>query len=210
MKKIVIYVALLAIMLAAIIVQAYIIKSEKAENARLVADRETLLIENNAILAEKRKYIVDDSLKAIQITGLHLSLAEYKKYREADLALINKLKADKRDMAATISAQLESINTLKSSMKDTVIVKDSTSLAAKAFEYHSRWTDITGLITFNPDSISLSIKNKEELLIVESVKRKRFLGFLWKTKKVKSRTVDVVSKNPNTEIVTAKYDYIEN
>jgi hypothetical protein len=38
------------------------------------------------------------------------------------------------------------------------------------------------------------------LVITETVKYKRFLGFLWKTKKVKSREYDVVSDNPYTSI----------
>ena len=53
--------------------------------------------------------------------------------------------------------------------------------------------------------MELQISNRESLKIVETVKYKRFLGFLWKTNKVKSRQVDVVSQNPATSIVNVDY-----
>ena len=46
-----------------------------------------------------------------------------------------------------------------------------------------------------------TLEVRDSLLVVETVQRKRFLGFLWKTKRVKSREIDVVSKNPYTDIV---------
>ena len=50
---------------------------------------------------------------------------------------------------------------------------------------------------------------RDSLIIVESVKYKRFLGFLWKTNKVKNRQIDVVSKNPHTKIVGTELVVIE-
>ena len=45
-----------------------------------------------------------------------------------------------------------------------------------------------------------TIRMRDSLLVVETVKRKRFLGFLWKTKRIKNRQWDIVSKNPHTSI----------
>ena len=44
--------------------------------------------------------------------------------------------------------------------------------------------------------------------IIESVTRKRFLGFLWYCKKLESRKIDVVSHNPNTTIKNVSYTKI--
>ena len=44
------------------------------------------------------------------------------------------------------------------------------------------------------------IITRDSLLITESVQYKRFLNFLWKTKRIKKREFDIVSKNPYTKI----------
>ena len=75
----------------------------------------------------------------------------------------------------------------------------------KCFNYKSKWTDVVGCVDLKRDTVELQISNRESLKIVETVKYKRFLGFLWKTNKVKSRQVDVVSQNPATSIVNVDY-----
>ena len=54
-----------------------------------------------------------------------------------------------------------------------------------------------------------TLSTRSSLKIVETVKYKRFLGFLWKTNKVKSRKVDVVSLNPNETIEDIDFVIIE-
>ena len=179
------------------------------ENARLQNNQSILLSENNALIAESQKYKTSDSLNAIKVNELRLTLEEYKKYRSDDLALINRLKVDKREMQKVIDLQARTIDDLSAPLHDTLVIYKESEIEAKAFSYRSSWTDVDGVINLQSDSVSLSIKNRESLVIVESVKYKRFLGFLWRTKRIKSRSVDIVSRNPNTEIVGADYESIE-
>lgn len=179
------------------------------ENTRLQNNQSTLLSENNALIAESQKYKTSDSLSAIKVNELRLTLEEYKKYRSDDLALINKLNIDKREMQKVIDLQAKTINDLAAPLRDTVIIYKGSETGVKAFSYRSQWTDVEGLINLQSDSVNLSVRNRESLVIVESVKYKRFLGFLWRTKKIKSRSVDIVSRNPNTEIIDADYESIE-
>lgn len=179
------------------------------ENTRLQNNQSILLSENNALIAESQKYKTSDSLNAIKVNELRLTLEEYKKYRSDDLALINKLNIDKREMQKVIDLQAKTINDLAAPLRDTVIIYKGSETGVKAFSYRSQWTDVEGLINLQSDSVNLSVKNRESLVIVESVKYKRFLGFLWRTKKIKSRSVDIVSRNPNTEIIDADYESIE-
>lgn len=178
------------------------------ENTRLQNNQSILLSENNALIAESQKYKTSDSLNAIKVNELRLTLEEYKKYRSDDLALINKLNIDKREMQKVIDLQAKTINDLAVPLRDTVIIYKGLETGVKAFSYRSQWTDVEGLINLQSDSVNLSVKNRESLVIVESVKYKRFLGFLWRTKKIKSRSVDIVSRNPNTEIIDADYESI--
>ena len=185
------------------------ISNLKDENERLQSNQSLLLSENNAIAAECRKYRISDSLNAYKVSELRLTIEEYKKFRRDDLKLINKLKLDKSDMQKVIDMQHETIYKLHADLKDTVIVHDTVMRSAKSFEYRSRWIDVLGQIDLDNNLVALNIHNREALTVVESVERKRFLGFLWKTNKIKRRDVDVVSKNPNTEIIDVDYISIE-
>lgn len=197
---------LLLIIIAALITKLNMVNSE---NERLTSNQDILMSENNFLAQKLKLYKVSDSLNAVKVEALRLSLDEYKRYRTEDLALIKKLQLDKRDMQSVIRTQLQVIDSLKSPLHDTVIITNGHKDTVKVFRYRSEWTDVDGLIQFNPDSVALVISNRESLHIVESVRYKRFLGFLWKTKKVKSRDVDILSKNPNTKIVGASYEVIE-
>ena len=185
------------------------ISNLKDENERLQSNQSLLLSENNAITAECRKYRISDSLNAYKVSELRLTLEEYKKFRHDDLELINKLKLDKSDMQKVIDMQHETIYKLRTELKDTVIVHDTIIRNDKSFEYRSHWIDVLGQIDLDNNLVALDIHNREALTVVESVERKRFLGFLWKTNKIKRRDVDIVSKNPNTEIIDVDYVSIE-
>lgn len=202
------------VLLAAAVVAVYVsltkISHLEAENQRLKNNQELLLTENNAILAECNRYKVADSLNAYKIYELRLTVDEYKKYRSEDLALINKLKLDKSDMQKVIDSQVSTISSLTARLRDTIRIDNGKEIKYKVFEQISEWTDVSGCIDLQNDVVTLSITNRESLTIVESVEYKRFWGFLWKTNKVKNRGIDVVSKNPNTNIVNIDYINIEN
>lgn len=186
----------------------------KEENTRLLSNQEILLTQKQTIMAESQKYKVSDSLSAAKVSELQFTLKEYKKYRAQDLQLVKQLKIKKSDLQKVIGSQMETLNILSAKLNDSIKVDTiiNTSYVAvnttdtlKCFGYKSKWTDISGCINLKSDSINLQIKNRESLKIVETVVYKRFLGFLWKTNKVKDRQVDIISENPNTTIVNLDY-----
>lgn len=179
----------------------------REENARLKSNQDVLLAENRTITAESQKYKVCDSLNAIRASRLELTLKEYKNYRSDDLRLIKQLKTKRANLEKIITSKSETITALSVPLIDSVkvdTVSGNDSLI-KCFSYTSKWTDIKGCADLEKDTVSLQINNRESLKVVESVTYKRFLGFLWKTSKVKSRQVDVVSENPNTKITNCEY-----
>ncbi len=179
----------------------------KEENARLKSNQEILLTENKVATDESQKYKVLDSLNAVKTSQLELALKEYKKHRSEDLKLINQLKLGKSDLQRVITSQSETINSLSAKLSDTIRVNSSDNSVDtfKYFSYKSKWTDVNGYIDLKCDSLSIHVKNRESLKVVETVLYKRFLGFLWKTSKVKSRQVDIISENPSTEIINCEY-----
>ena len=178
-----------------------------SENSRLKSNQDILLSEKESIMAESQKYKVADSLNAIKVSELQLTLKEYKKYRAQDLQLIEQLNIKKSNLQKVIDSQTETINSLSAKLNDSIRIDTVTNIAdtLKCFDYKSKWTDVSGCIDLKRDSINLQIKNRESLKIVETVVYKRFLGFLWKTKRIKSRHVDIVSENPNTKITNCEY-----
>src|SRR5574344_1814304 len=144
-------------------------------------------------------YKVSDSLSACQVKELQVTISEYKQHRQEDAELIKKLKADKAETVTnTVTETTVEVRTVT---KASVVYLDT----LKAINYSSKWTDLRGFI--NKDTVQVKITNREELLLVESVQRKKFLFFklpIWLFVH-KQRTVDVVSKNPNTTIKHVDY-----
>lgn len=207
MKKIIIKIAIIAVAILAFVLAFYKIHKLKEENTRLLSNQEILLTQKQTIMAESQAYRVSDSLNAAKVSELQFTLKEYKKYRAQDLQLIEQLKVKKSDLQKVIDSQTETINSLSAKLNDSIRIDTVTNIAdtLKCFDYKSKWTDVSGCVDLKHDSINLQIKNRESLKIVETVVYKRFLGFLWKTNKVKDRQVDVVSENPNTTITNLDY-----
>ena len=179
--------------------------SIKKENERLKSNQEILLSEKELVAAKGQFYKVSDSLSAAKITELQLTLSEYKKYRKDDLKLIEKLKINKSNLDKVISSQTETINLLSIKLDDTIKVDTITNVidTLKCFTYKSKWIDVSGII--GKDTVELKIHNRESLKVIEEVKYKRFLGFLWKTNKIKARHINVISENPSTSIINIDY-----
>ena len=162
---------------------------------------ELLLKSNNDLIFETTQYKIQDSLNVAQIKSLELTVKEFKAYRAKDAKLIKDLKIRNKDLEALVNAKLETRDTILIAIHDTIP-------GIATFNYTSTWTDLSGTIDTVKDTMQVSITNREDLEIVESVTRKRFLGFLWYCKKLESRKVDVVSRNPNTTIKNVSYTKI--
>lgn len=178
-----------------------------SENSRLKSNQDILLSEKESIMAESQKYKIADSLNAIKVSELQLTLKEYKKYRAQDLQLIEQLNIKKSNLQKVINTQSETINTLSINILDSIIADTVTNQidTLKCFKYKSKWADVSGCLDLRRDTVDIQINNRESLKVVETVIHRRFLGFLWKTKRIKSRHVDIVSENPNTKITNCEY-----
>lgn len=193
MKKILIYTAIIGIIAAVLWGQHARIKS-------LTAERDKYRSNTEALLQDVERYQTKDSLNAIKVGNLELSLAEYKKYRADDLALIKTLQTKNRDLERVTTTQMETINELRANVRDSIVYLpgDTVTTVLRCIEYSDKWVDFDGCIINN--TFSGKIITRDSLLITESVQYKRWLGFLWKTKRIKNREFDIVSKNPNSKI----------
>lgn len=167
----------------------------------LTAESERNASNTNALLEEVEHYRTSDSLNAVKASILTLKMAELEKHRANDLKTIETLKIKRNELEQYTALQARTIAELQGKARDTVIIRDSVIVEHQTcIDIADAWIDLHGCIDPD-DNFSGTLEVRDSLLVVETVQRKRFLGFLWKTKRVKSREIDVVSKNPYTEIV---------
>ena len=200
MKRFIPYV-IIAVLFGIIGLQFSQIFSQQKTMTRIKSNMGLLLESNNDLILKANHYKILDSLNVAQIKSLELTVKEFKTYREEDTKLIKSLRVRNKDLEALVSARLETHDTILVAIRDTIP-------GIANFNYTSTWTDLSGTIDTQQNIMQVNIANREDLDIVESVTRKRFLGFLWYCKKLESRKVDVVSRNPNTTIKNVSYTRI--
>lgn len=185
---------------------AVILTAKRIE--QLTNERDRYKGNTAALLSDVELFKIRDSMNAARVESLQLTIKEFERFRADDAELIRELKARNRDLSAVNTTQSQTIIDLKATPRDTVIVvRDSIVTAAVAVHCGDAWFDFDGLLT--KDQFTGTLKNRDSLLLAETVKYKRFLGFLWKTRRVQDRRVDVVSKNPHTQILGVEHVVIE-
>ena len=168
-------------------------------NERISASQQTV----QALMADVERYRTSDSLNAAKASVLSLRLSEMERYRAADMKLIESLKVKKKELEQVTSVQLQTIAALKGQVRDSVVVIHNTvSLvdSVQVLDVSDEWIDLHGVI-YQDGIFDGPLEVRDSLMVVETVQRARFLGFLWRTKRVKSREIDVVSKNPYSNII---------
>lgn len=197
--------AVAAVVVAAIV--ALVVQHGKIKHLR--AERDTYQTNTQVLMEDVKRYQTRDSLNVATIGVLELKLDEFRKYRAEDAELIKSLKVKNRDLEAVTTAQMQTISELRAELKDSIVYLpgDTVERVVKCIEYRDRYLDVVGCIIDNV--FSGEVVSRDSLTIVNTVQYKRFWGFLWKTKKVKNRQIDVVSKNPHTQIMGVEYIEIE-
>lgn len=195
MKKYLIWAAIAMVVAAVATIWVQRTKIEKLtdERNRYRGNTETLL-------QDVETYKTKDSLNAAKVGVLELKLSEFEKYRASDAELIKTLQTKNRELEAVTTAQMETITKLRGTVRDSIVYLpgDTVTTVLRCIEYSDKWVDFDGCIKNN--TFSGKIITRDSLLITETVQYKRWLGFLWKTKRIKNREFDIVSKNPNSKI----------
>ena len=195
MKKYLI-IAAIALAVAAVVT----IWVQRSRINQLTGERDKYRTNTETLLQDVSRYQTKDSLNAAKVGVLELKLSEFEKYRASDAELIKTLQTKNRELEAVTTAQMETINELRATVRDSIVYLpgDTVTTVLRCIEYSDKWVDFDGCIKNN--TFSGKIITRDSLLITEIVQYKRWLGFLWKTKRIKNREFDIVSKNPHTKI----------
>lgn len=173
----------------------------------LTGERDRYRSNTTALLRDVERYRTSDSLNAVKTEVLSLKLSEMERYRAEDLKTIESLKLRKKDLEQVTTMQMQTIADLRGTVADTVVMVREVRDTVQVLHVSDEWIDLHGIVADGAFDGTLEVR--DSLLIAETVKRARFLGFLWRTKRIKSREVDVMNKNPYTEIMGIESIIIE-
>lgn len=190
---------IVAIAIFALLVGWCIIQHKNIVHLRQETGRYKL---NTSILMQDvERYRTSDSLNAAKVGVLSLKLSEMEDLRADDIKTIESLKVKKKELEQITTMQMRTIANIKGEVRDSVVYRDKIIRdTVKALNVSDDWIDLHGVI-YDDGVFDGTLEVRDSLTIVETVQRKRFLGFLWRTKRIKSREVDVVNKNPYSQIV---------
>lgn len=176
----------------------------------LTGERDKYRTNTETLLQEVSRYQTKDSLNAAKVGVLELQLSEFEKYRASDAELIKTLQTKNRELERVTTTQMETINELRATVRDSIVYLpgDTVTTVLRCVDIVEPYFELHGCATPDGQFTGTHI-NRDSLLIVETVQYKRWLGFLWKTKKIKNRQIDVVSKNPATKILGVEFVTIE-
>ena len=205
MKKYLI-IAAIALAVAAVVT----IWVQRSRINTLTGERDKYRTNTETLLQEVSRYQTKDSLNAAKVGVLELKLSEFEKYRASDAELIKTLQTKNRELERVTTTQMETINELRATVRDSVVYLpgDTVTTILRCVDIVEPYFELHGCATPDGQFTGTHI-NRDSLLIVETVQYKRFWGFLWKTKKIKNREIDVVSKNPATRILGVEFVTIE-
>lgn len=197
MKKYLIWAAIAMVVAAVATIWVQRTKIEKLtdERNRYRGNTETLL-------QDVSRYQTKDSLNAAKVGVLELKLSEFEKYRASDAELIKTLQTKNRELEAVTTAQMETITQLRGTVRDSIVYLpgDTTTTVLKCVDISDPWFSLNGCTT--PDgTFTGTFINRDSILIAQTIEYKRFLNFLWKTKKIKNVDFRIVSRNPYTKIL---------
>lgn len=183
---------------------------QRTKIEKLTDERNRYRGNTETLLQDVETYKTKDSLNAAKVGVLELKLSEFEKYRASDAELIKTLQAKNRDLERVTTTQMETINELRATVRDSVVYLpgDTVTTILRCVDIVEPYFELHGCATPDGQFTGTHI-NRDSLLIVETVQYKRWLGFLWKTKKIKNREIDVVSKNPATKILGVEFVTIE-
>lgn len=195
MKKYLI-IAAIALAVAAVVT----IWVQRSRINQLTGERDKYRTNTETLLQDVYRYQTKDSLNAARVGVLELSIQDYERFMKEDADLINKLKRKNEELQNFSKIQAETIIKIRAQVKDSLIYipGDTAYKLIPCVSFRDSWTNIEACV-YN-DTLIGDIQIRDSLILYETIIYKRFLGFLWKTKKIKERSFNIVSKNPYTEI----------
>ena len=199
MKKTVIIAAVIVSLLLTISVLVHANKKLRQERAAYRSNTEVLL-------SDLEHYKTKSGEDAVRVGELQLRVSELEKYRAEDAAIIKDMGVKNKELEQLTKVYQQTIYHLEGQAHDTVFIEVDTGeeTAAQCAEYSDQWLDFLCCI-YEDGSYKADVQTRDSIIYVEHVEYARALGFLWRTRRIKSREQSILNRNPNATIVGAEF-----
>lgn len=192
-------VILLGIIIACVGIFIVLVKQNmKLRNENAIQTENVYALSNTV-----KRYIVDDSLKAVKIQGLTLSLNDLKQVNSKLYDNIKKLDVKNKNLESVVALYQQQITNNKDSVRvETIVVNDTT---IQRFEWHNDWNRIRCEIQNNtilPGKLQLN--SRDSIYFATQIKYKRYWYTFWKRTPIGVQ-IDALNMNPNSEITGSDY-----
>lgn len=138
------------------------------------------------------------------VSELNLKLSEARKLRESDMEELRDMKIREKALRSMIKMQSETSGTIRTYLRDTVYIKDSTEVKAKSFSWSDTYLSQRGVIS--EDSIHVDYTYKDKYTIVEHT---RYKGW-WIFKRKAGTDYSIKPGNPKTVVKDVEVIQIKN
>lgn len=170
-------------------------------------ERDRYKANTEALMRNVRLYVTRDSLNAAEVDALTLTLAEYKKHNKEEAKKLATLDTKRRNLEQVISAQSVMLAQVNGEVRDSIVYRDERIMirdTLRCIDISDGWIELHGCAD-KQGKFDGWIESNDTLLAAVTIKYKRFLGFLWRTKKIKDKKLDIISSNPHTRIADVHY-----
>ena len=191
MKNKIISVISLAVLLLGIVVFVLYRQCKYLEQ-----ERDRYQSNTSALLSNLKRMQVDSTTMAVDVKVLMLTLDEYKQYRAEDARQIEKLGVKLKNLQTVAKHQLEVNAPIQTSLRDSIIIRDTLMIPVKAIEVKTPHLQISGIIENNSlqGNIHLPV-NLHQAVWVEP--KHKFLWWRWGVKAIHQT---ISSDNPHVNI----------
>ena len=176
------------IIFVSVIIVAFVVVVR--QNKRLRSERDAYRNNTEVLMGEIMRYETKSGEQAVRVNELQLRVAELERYRADDAALIRDMGVKKKELEQLTKMQQQTIYRLQGIVRDTVFVEvvpdGYENVPARCAEHHDEWLDFSCCI-FPDNSYKAEIQSRDRITYVERVEYARFIGFLWRTKRISLR-----------------------
>lgn len=183
-------------LLAIILVLGVAVYDLYIRSNRLEKERDTYKQNTHSLLSDFKRMQIDSTTMAADVKILKLTLDEYKQYRSEDMEAIRRMKIQIKSLQSVAKHELEVNAPIAALLRDTLVLRDTTTVMIKTLEVNTPYLQINGII----DNDSLSGKIRLPVNLHQAVWVEHKYRFLWWKWGVKAVHQTISSDNPHVEI----------
>ena len=190
--------------LLAMAVLLVVIHMLRVQVKKLQQERDRYSANTEALLSDITRMQVDSCTTAATVQTLRLSANEYEKFRNADATTIKKMGIRIKDLEAAAKHEVVVKVPVNATVRDTIIVRDSSAITVQKVEMNTPYIQLSGLIQEN----RLSGRIHVPVILQQAIwiEYKRHWIFF---RRVKAVYKTISSNNPHVEIKYSEFINIQ-